>query len=269
MSQTVITQSIDGIEVVKGFGKLAIDPFATKEVVAVSIQSTDEFKAVKEKQDARNEAAHKASQEHTKMKVAKNKSDKDKAWRACETHRNMAASFESEIKERLPALKKKRQNLMIEQAVYFEPKAGEYMKTDVEISTLSDVLASVQGSGFVDLDGNVLEDNRGAVYCVLKSGKWSITKIVTIGVKIPSSGILYGDLDADKKKAVDFQVETNAAAVMSAGEKAQAKQAAESKALLDAERLKGQLDIQSAPDALEQSQAWYESRMTELDLIYG
>jgi hypothetical protein len=272
-SQTIITQEIDGIDVIKGFGKLAIEPIETRKVAAVAIQDTDEFKAVKEKQDARNESARKAGEEHAKMKAAKNKTDKDKAWRACETHRNMVSAFESEIKELLPALKKKEQQVRAENAVYFHPKRGEIAKTDAEIQALRDVLESVQGSGFVDIDGNILEDNRGSVVCTqVGAGPeqgWSINHITTIGVKIPANGILYGDLTADQKKEVDLQIEINQAVGMSDAEKAMAKESEIDKAANEATVMRSKLEIQGASDALEQSQAWYNDRVAELDLIYG
>jgi hypothetical protein len=270
-SQTVITQNIDGIEVIRGFGKLAIDPIETRKVAGIAIQETDEFKAVKEKQYDRNESARKAGEEHTKMKSAKNKQDKDKAWRACETHRNMATGFEVEIKERLPALKKKEKEIRLTQAVYFEPKLGEHAKSDAEIDALRDKLASVQGLGFVDLDGNILEDNRGAIYCTESDGKWLITKILSIGVKVPSSAILYGDLDADQKKEVDLQIEINLASGMSAAEKVNAKAAADERAIVDAGNIDRSLQIQgsSPDDALAGAQAWLADRRAELDLIYG
>ena len=273
--QTIITQEIDGIDVIRGFGKLAIDPVETRKVAAVAIQDTDEFKAVKEKQDARDESARKSGEEHTKMKAAKNKTDKDKAWRACETHRNMVTGFEAEIKELLPALKKKDQQVRKENAVYFEPKRGEIAKTDAEIQALKDVLDSVQGAGYVDINGNILEDNRGSVVCTqVGAGQeqgWSINQITTIGVKIPANGILYGDLDADQKKEVDLQIEINQAAGMSDAEKALAKSGADSQAIKDAGNLDRSLQIQgeTADSSLAQSQAWLVDRRAELDLIYG
>ena len=271
-SQTIITKHIDGIEVIRGFGKLSIDPHETKIVAAVAIQSTDEFIAVKEKQDARDESARLAADENEKLKTAKkakNKSDEDKYWKSREAYRNIAVSQEQEIKELLPALAKKRQEVMQSEAVYFEPKLGEYAKSDAEISDLRDVLASVQGSGFVDLSGNVLEDNRGAVHCILKSGKWTIVKIMTVGIKVPGTAVLYGDLDDSQRSEVDLQIETNHAAGMSVGQKSQARAAAEAKALDDSVLMRLQLESQSVSDALEQSQDWYNSRMAEIAEIYG
>jgi hypothetical protein len=270
-SQTVITQEVDGIEVIRGFGKLAIDPIETRKVAAIAIQLTTEYKSVAESQGARNESARKAGEEHTKMKSAKNPQDKNKAWRAAETHRNMAISFEGEIKERLPELKKKEKEIRLSQAVYFEPKLGEHAKSDAEIQALRGLIESVKGPGYVDLDGNILEDNRGVIYCMNDASGWKIERIQTIGVKVPASAVLYSALDEFDKKDVDLQIEINLAAGMSAAEKITAKAAATERALANSESYHTRLKIagDTEEDAMPKSQAYFQSRIDELVLIYG
>ncbi len=47
MSETIIVENIDGIEVIRGFGRLAMDPFKTNKVVNEELKKTSEYEQVK------------------------------------------------------------------------------------------------------------------------------------------------------------------------------------------------------------------------------
>ncbi len=284
---SVITNRIDGIEVVVGFGKLAINPIKTRKVVEVELPNTAEFAAVKLKQDERNEFVKKASDEakscneaterkKTRLRQNPQATTTDIDQEIVSAHkRKLAHVAQAEILEQdlkrdlLKPLKEKEKELRQEMAVYFSPKLGEYAKSEVEISSLRDVMAGLNGSGYVDLAGEIIEDNRGVVYCVEGATVWSVVKIQTLGVSIPSNAILYADLDEAQKKAVDLQLEIDAAMLLNETQKAAAKESAIQLAVSQAANLRSQLEIQGATDALEQSQEVYNARLAELDLIYG
>ena len=121
----------------------------------------------------------------------------------------------------------------------------------------------------VDIDGKVIEDNRGSTHFQKLSGGWKIIEILALGVKIPTSSFSYADLDDDQKKEIDLQIEKNAIGNMLPSEKIKARQNAEKIALHNAAGLRSRLEIQGATDALEQSQEFYVSRMDEIANIYG
>lgn len=269
--KTIVTRKIDGIEIVVGFSELSIEPVETKKIVAVEIKKTAEYLAAAEKQNEMS-AAHKAAGsaiiESNKSKV---KSEKENLHREFTMFNQQAKGYENELRGLLPALKKKEIELRRIHAVYFEPKAGEYIKTGDEISALIDVISGLNGDGYVDLSGNVVEDNRGVVYYQKKSGKCIVTQINTIGVGVPKSGILYADLIAEDKKNVDLQIEINAAAKLSPAAKLSGSVQTENLAINEASAMRSQLEIkgETSENALQESQLWYTERLEEINLIFN
>jgi hypothetical protein len=266
---TVITKRIDGFDIVTGFGERSIEPIETKKLVANEIKKTDEYKAVEGKQDQMKAALKLAAESGKKSKDAKNQAEKESHYAEKMVRLEQARGYENEIKAMLPSLKSKQKSLIVGLAVYFEPKAGEIVKTEAEISTLRDLLDGLNGIGYVTESGEVIEDNKGVVYCIAGATAWTIEKIKVLGVSVPSGAILYDDLDSTQKKAVDLQIEINEASNLGAAEKILAKESADATALREAESLRSRLEIQGASDALEQSQAFYQARQAELDLIFG
>lgn len=264
--QTVITKKIDGIDIVSGFGKLSIDPMATRPVVTAEIQKTDEFKAVKSAQDKRNAALKMAGGAAQLSKKAKNKDDKQKHWDERLNYLEQANGHENEIKGFLPELKKRERELRQSQAVYFEPKAGEILKTDSEISNLKEKMV---GSVLVSLDGDIIPDNRGITHCTKKAGKWAVVEILTLNVSVPTGAVIYADLDEAGRKEVDLQVEIDVASKLSAADKVAGKAAAVEVALSNAASLRSRLEISGSADPLTESQEFYSGRLAEIDLIYG
>ncbi len=266
---TVITRRIDGFDIITGFGERSIEPVKTKKLVAKEIKKTDEFKAVESKQDQMKAALKLAADSGKKSKEAKNKAEKESHYAEKMVRLQQARGYENEIKAMLPDLKKKQKSLTLELAVYFEPKAGEIVKTEAQMMSIRASVDRLNGNGYVTESGEIVEDNRGVVYCKLSGSKWTVRKIGVLGVSVPSGDILYDNLDADQKKAVDLQLEIDSAASLSAAEKIIAKENADAVALRDAESLRSRLEIQGVDTALEDSQAFYQARQSELDLIYG
>jgi hypothetical protein len=267
--KTVITRKINGLEIVTGFSELSIEPIETRKIVADEIKKTAEYLAAAEKQNKMSAAYRAAGAAAIKSKATKAQGDKIKHHNEFTMFNAQAKGYENEVKELLPALKKKETELRRTHAVYFEPTARETIKTEAEISNLTDIIASLKGKGYVDLSGNVIEDNRGVVYCKKLSTQWKISRILTLGVKVPKTGILYDDLTAEDKKAVDLQIEIDAAAKLTTAEKLAGKVQAENRAVNDALAMRQKLEIQSVETALEDSRAWFAERMAEVNLIFG
>lgn len=264
--QTVITKKIDGLDIVTGFGKLSIDPMATRPVVASEIQKTDEFKAVKAAQDKRNAAMNMAGGAAKLSKKAKNKDDKQKHWDDRLNYLEQANGHENEIKGHLPSLKIKERELRESQAVYFEPKENEVI---VDSDVVDDLKSKIAGGNLVGLDGVIIPDNRGVVHCTEKSGKWSVVAINVINVEIPNGAIIYGDLDVDQIKAIDLQIEIDVASKLSDAGRVAGKLNAVEVALSNAAGLRSRLEISGAVDPLAESQEFYNGRLAEIDLIFG
>lgn len=267
MNKTLITRKLDGFDIITGFGSLSIDPMATRPVVASEIKNTDEFKAVKSAQDKRNAAcilANTAGKKSKELLKTKPK-DAEKFYRDRCNYLEMVKGHENEIKGALPACKAKEKELRGSMAVYFEPKAGEVAVDDSVVAELKGKMAD----GLVDINGNIIPDNRGVVYATKRAGKWSVVKIETLNVSVPKNATIYADLDDMQRKAVDLQIEIDSAAGLNDAEKIMAKAAAGEASLSEAAGLRSRLEISGADDPLAESQEWYNSRLAELDLIYG
>lgn len=267
---TIITKRIDGFDIVTGFGERSIEPIETKKIVAKEIKKTDEYKVVEGKQDQMKATLKLAAESGKKSKDAKNQAEKESHYAEKMVRLEQARGYENEIKTMLPALKIKQKSLIVSLAVYFEPKAGEIAKTEAQVMSLWATIESIDGTdSLVSESGEIVEDNRGVIYCISGATVWTIEKIKVLGMSVPTGAILYDDLDAIQKKAVDLQIEINEASTLSAAEKILAKESADATALREAESLRSRLEIQGALDALEQSQVFYQARQAELDLIFG
>ena len=272
---TVITRNIDGHEVVKGFSKLAVDGVATTNVVSAAIIDTAEFKAAEEVQGrliASDRLANEKQREAGKQHKLGNKKGAQDIWNDSEIIVRQSKQIEEELKPLVEVLKSKKQSMRSEKAVYFEPPLGEVVKTEAEIADLKEKVAS--GQGFVCLDGSVLADNRGVVFCEHHGdgqvGGWMVTKISTIGVDIPVGAILYGDLTSDQKQEVDLQIEIDTAADMTPELRVLVKADKTEKALNEAAVMRSKLQISGAvDDPLVASQEWYDDKLKELEVIYG
>jgi hypothetical protein len=270
MSKVILTKKVDGHEVIVGFRKLSIEPIETKKIVDVEIEKTAEFIDNGVKYNQKITAIKLSSEKKKAAGEKQKKNDKagaDALWADAVIIDKQVETYEEELKVLSRDLAAKKKELMQTHAVYFEPSRGEIAKSDDEIAVLMDKVATAQG--FVCPDGTVLADNRGARFAVDKNGKWNYHEIVSIGVDIPADAIMYDDLDADQKKAVDLQREIDAASKLSAADRVQCKSLESEKALNEAAGLRSKLEIQGADDALEQSQEFYNSRLSELEVIYG
>ena len=268
--KTVITKKVDGFDIVVGFSELSIEPVETNKIVSAEIVNTPEFKACAEKKDKINASRRLAQESVDKCKAAKKGSAEEKKHYAdFLVFNEQANGYEKELLPLNENLKNKIAALKKSNAVYFEPKAGEIVKSEAEILVLKGLLKTTEGRALVDIDGNIVPDKRGTVYCQNNDGKWSVTQIVALGNSVPEGAIIYTDLDTEQKKAVDLQIEINQAANLSAVERLAMKGAEEEKALANAANLRSRLEIKGDADSLIKSQDFYNARLQEIGLIYG
>lgn len=266
---TVITRKIDGFDIVAGFGELSIEPVETAKVVSAEIKKTDEFKLCADKKDKISAAMRAAHDSLQKVKAAKGDAEKEKQYKDYLICIEQANGYGKELAPLNVNLKNKIVELRKTHAIYFEPTAGEFKKTEAEILILRGLLKTTKGEALVAIDGNIVPDKRGVIYCQNIGGKWSVTKIVALGNSIPEGAIIYADLDAGQKKEVDFQLEINSAQAMTAVERLAMKGAEEEKALAAAANLRSRLEIKNDADALVKSQEFYQARLQELEVVYG
>ena len=260
--QTVIIREIDGLQIVAGFGRRSIEPVQTRAVVDGLIEDTNEFWAVEAKQA---ECKVKLAEAGTAFKIAADARSESLQTAAMAIYAQ-GQEVVAELAELLPALKAKRQALMVEHAVYFDPAKYEHPQSDTQIEALR---SKMGGGRLVDLDGAEIEDNRGVVACTDLGGSWEVRRILTLGEKVPGGAILLDDLDVEQRVKVDLQIERDLAAGMRVSDRASARSVAETRALEGSIALRSGLEIKKDPDALDKARVVYDARMAEIAEIYG
>lgn len=266
--KTVVTKNIDGHKIIVGFGTLAMDPEATRKIVKAEITKTYEFMSVVEKKSQYRSMVGLADECVKKSKNTRNAAEKEKFHRDKSGFLERANGHMEELRELATPLKEKEKSLLTEHAVYFEPKPGEYRKTAARIGALRALVADNKGTALVDVDGKLIDDNRGITYFQKISSGWKVVEVFALGVRIPKSSLLYADLDEGQRKEVDLQIEKNAVGKMRQPEKIQSRQNAEKVAEHNAAGLRSRLEIKGETDALEQAKKFYSSRMDEIAAIY-
>lgn len=260
--QTVIIREIDGLQIVAGFGRRSIEPVQTRAVVDGLIEDTDEFRAVEAKQA---ECKAKLAEAGTAFKNAANaRIDSVQAVAGMVIYAQ-GQEIVAELAELLPPLKAKRQALMVEHAVYFDPAKYEHPQSDTQIDALRSKMA---GGGLVSMDGLKIEDNRGVVACTDLGESWEVRRILTLGEKVPGGAVLFDDLDIEQRVKVDLQIERDLAAGMRVSDRAAARSVAETRALEGSVALRSGLEIKKDPDALDKARVVYDARMAEIAEIY-
>ena len=258
--QTVCYTEIDGHKIISGFGKLVIDPVETRKAVKDVLHKTDEGKAVAAKQ---REIEEKAGEARAAMKAARIAQEAKKtnqtALKADESQLayNAIQDLMSELKELLPPLNETRKRLMRDLAIYFVPKKGESHLPDSEIIQLAQKLSVIPAGHVLDIEGNILPDDRGKEYWHKSASIWSPGRIQKLGEVMPSGSKTQDALT----EAERVEIEDQRISGMSAGAKAGEKATAELSALQEATNMRQELEIQGDSEALSKSQAEYEAEM--------
>jgi len=135
MKKTVIYETIDGHDVVRGFDRPTVDPVETANVVNAAIKDTPEYQAVQAKKAEYAEAVRELSDLQKKYKKGARVSSEDQnKWN---TALGVMSVRQDELKPLARDLANKTLALRREHAVYFTPRAGEVIKTADEVDALA------------------------------------------------------------------------------------------------------------------------------------
>lgn len=266
--QTVITHEIDGVEIVTGFGRLAIEPVETKPKVAAALKETAEFAATRSLQEELGAMRVAAATAYREGRASKDAGARARIYRQYESFTDKAGEIEKRLIPSLKTLEAKRRELVIEHAVYFQPPSHEKIMEPEKIAKLRALMAE-PGSGFVTVDGTVINDLRGSRFCKSDGvGGWYVTTIRLLSDQPPSDFKLYDDLTEADRLAVDYEVQRGKIAAMPLAERAVARVAAEEKAMDDAELFRRKLEIQDDSKALAKSQRQYKAAIANIETLY-
>lgn len=279
--RTVLFKYIDGYEIITGFDYPVADPVETAKVVEAEIKTTPEWLAVEAEKKVYADAVAMATASRVSVKTRFNamlKADKNLSrddalakldiskekydWDRAIVAMNLSQEV---IKPLAEELEKVRMKLRVEKAVYFEPKAGEVIRTDEEVNALMDAIQRKADNTLIALDGAVVTDNRGIAYYYKVSDRWTRWLVAKLGHEIPSDAVMSGDETERQAK----EIERDRVAALPDHIKAEEKADAMADAMAEATGMKLTLEIEGDKSALKKSQAAYKKAVKGIEELYG
>ena len=263
MKKTVLFETIDGHEIIRGFDRPTVDPVETAKVVGELIKDTPEYQALDSKKAEYAEAVGELSEIQGKYKKGTKVSSEDQhKWN---TALGKMTVRQDELKPLAQDLADKTIAFRREHAIYFEPRAGEVIKTVAEVDALVDKINACKPGTIIALDGSIVHDNRGVAFYRKAGGKWVHGKIVRLGDKVPSDAVLEADV-TDTQKG---EIELDRVSALPDTEKSAERAMAESDALNMAAQMRNELEIKSDTKALAKSRTAYKAEMARMENLYG
>ena len=238
--KTLITEIIDGYEVIKGFDRPVVDPVETRKNTEIILNQSPLIEQI----DA--------------ALVEINAAGPD-----AENIQTLLANF----KQLLLELEAQKKAIFEANLVYFEPKGGEVLVEDTEAATLKAQFDDLEDQALLR-DGSVIHDKRNREYWQ-KGDVWELKKIETLGENVPADGIADPDLTEIQRDEIAQEKEDARFAALTTEEKAAEKIQKLDQALAEAAFMKSKLEITNDPDALTTSQAWYNAKVQEIEDKYS
>jgi hypothetical protein len=261
MKKTILFETVDGHDIIIGFDRPTIDPVETNKIVSDAIKETDEYKASEAKKAEYAAVVRELSTLQGKFKKG------EKVPSSAQTEWNIllgkSSVFQDDLKQLARDLDDKIIELRHAHAVYFEPRKGEVIKDASEVLTLLQAIKGRSKGSFITLEGKTIEDNRGKVYFRKSSGKWSRTRIVKLGDKIPSNAV------TDPDETQQAEIERDRISALPADIKAAEKADAIESAMVSATAMRNELEIKKDTSALKKSQDFYSAEVERIGVLYG
>lgn len=269
MKKTVIYETIDGHDVIKGFDRPTVDPVETSKIVngyegkQGLIHETPEYQAAQTKKAEYSQAVKELSVLQKKYKKGARVSGEDQnKWN---TALGVMQVRQDELKPLARKLSDKTLALRREHAVYFTPRHGEVIMAADEVDALGAKIKARKSGTVITLDGSEVEDNRNCIFFRKSGGKWGRTHIVRLGDKVPADAVLDQDVTDTQRN----EIERDRVLSLPDTEKAAEKAVAMGAALNMAAGMRSRLEIQSDSKALAKSKKAYEAEVARIEGLYG
>jgi len=255
--KTIITQMIDGYNIITGFDQPVIDPEATK-VEAGKKDITEQAKKVEKKANEINAIYKVVNDLITQYEQHKKNGDINKAAKVdyeIQLKNIQIEILNDEMKVLLKEKKIADKKIWNESIVYFEPRQGEICITDELASELGKKIIDNPGCK-VDVDGNLIVNKIGVKY--IKDGK--ILKVEKLGEE--PDGLLMSEVTPDQFEVMRIEAMTEQEKIneVNSIKKSLASQAA---------NMRSTLEIQGDDNALQKARNWYDVEVLNLKEKYG
>jgi hypothetical protein len=268
--KTRMTQQIDGYTVIIGIGEAQIDPVATQPRADKELEKTSEYMAVDNLKKSLTPLVQAAQQAFMNARNATTSSEKRSFTKEYQKRHEEIEAIQEQIKAVYPALVEKQRELIVKNAVYFQPATGETIISDDDAEKITTAMQAASEKGnYVDIDLKEIVDRTGVTVWKKTSGTWSQREITVIGDDLKSGESLIIDLTDAQRAEIVAQVEKDRIAKMKASDKKAEKESVLSSAMSAAGRMKSELEVAGDKKALEKSQEWYSTEVKSIELKYA
>ncbi len=263
--KTVLTQSIDGYDIIIAFDEALVDPEATKNIVAEKIPETPEYHMVEDITTKLHELAKEYVDFRNKNRMVLS-SNYHEIMVDFEERRRILSN---QLAESHTALQVIKNTMAIEYAIYFIPKAGEFLISDEEYEKLYNLLSTLPPHSLLTKKGAVIDDYRGVRFV---NGEGAIATIHKIG--ITPSGELFENLTEESQKELLIKEEEKKEmlriSLLSDTERAKELETAIDRLTEQSVFLRQKLEATRTPSdqALEESQNWLDEEIAKTRTKY-
>lgn len=268
--------------VIIGFQDRPIDPEETRKQSAPAIIGTDEVTELKNKQEEQNRylirfgEAHKKSKYHTGLAQSGKDVVKNKAAAAAQDkiRADLIGTINTcneELKPLAAACTEKTKDILRRNPIFFEARANEVIKTEIEITDLLKKFAGKMENQVLLEDGNYVDDFRGKVVHSKSGDVWTEITINTLDVTKGDGSKYTEELTESEIIEIADQKETERISGLTEEEKTAEYDLKVASILSDSVVMRNKLEIQGVDteDALKQSQDFYNAELDKLKIKYG
>lgn len=252
MKKTILTKEIDGQEIVVGFDFPAFEPEETKKV-------TKDLVAAIPGEVEKREKALAIAQKQRQMKTA-----------TVEAITALLVEIAA-IKKELHDLAnfKQRETLRIwkENAVYCEPKKGEYIYEEEDLAELMQKMSDKPVGKLLLKSGEYVSDYRNQIVYEKVDNRWEKSRVEKIG-DVSKKLVLKENLSLVQLQEIQDQNEVDRKAAMTSEQLQLEKSALLNEALNQAAIKKAAGDLQEDPNALSKAKAWLEQEQLRIEALY-
>jgi hypothetical protein len=259
--KTVIIKSIDGIEYVSGFDVPVLDPETTKQKAAEQLLEDEEFKTVMTNYIA------KMQQKEDEYLSYCNKCRVDKTFRtkaAYDVFQHSQNQIQQELIQLAKQIKEARDKAFDENRTYFEPKLGEYTIEDSLCKSLINAARKLRPNERINLDGDVIQDNRGRKYYTKDGEDWHENHIEKFGDKKPKDALYKDGLSDNQKLEIEESKEIQRIRALSEENKQAEMDALIQVALHNAAIKMNELELENELNPKEKAKEWLDQEKQKI-----
>ena len=266
--KTIITQTIDGIEIITAVSDAQIDPEKTIPKAVKAVEKTDTHRQIDALKKEITSYIQSAAQAMKHAKGAVSNPEKQRFSDEYRARMLQVKDVEDKIKPLAVTLKNEYRQAMTTEAVYFQPKPGEHIVPNGEEIRVK-LNEAIQAGKQLGRDLKQIDDYRGKVYHKKIDGKWMKQEVTKLGEKPLAGGILAGDLTPEQIAEISKQAETDRIKALKPVDREAEKMSVIDGLIAEASAMRGRLEITGDKDALKKAQDWYNAEVAKVEAVYA